>query len=59
MVEKLESAPSGDPVAAIGQRTLKNDQDAIFRGEGGQLMLQLTKEAEGYMGPFDIRLQFA
>lgn len=45
------------PYAAKGQRTLKNDQDGIFRDGGEQLMLQLTKDAQGYVGTFDIRLQ--
>lgn len=47
------------PYAVKGQRTLKNDQDGIFRQEGEQLMLQVTKEAEGYVGTFDIGLQLA
>lgn len=47
------------PYAAIGQRTIKNDQDGIFGSEGEQLLLQLTKEAEGYVGTFDIGLEIA
>jgi protocatechuate 3,4-dioxygenase beta subunit len=45
------------PYAAKGQRTLKNDGDGIFRGGGQQLMLQLTKDAIGYVGTFNIGLQ--
>lgn len=45
------------PYAAHGQRTLTNDQDGIFKNGGEQLMLQLTKEARGYVGTFDIGLQ--
>jgi protocatechuate 3,4-dioxygenase beta subunit len=45
------------PYASKGRRTLKNDGDRIFRGGGNQLMLQLTKDAQGYMGTFDIGLQ--
>lgn len=45
------------PYAAIGQRTLKNDEDGIFQQEGEQLMVQLTKEAEGYVGTLDIGLE--
>lgn len=45
------------PYVAQGQRTLRNDQDGIFRRDGEQLMLQLTKAAEGYAGTFDIGLQ--
>ncbi len=44
------------PYVAKGQRTL-NDQDGIFQGGGEQLMLQLTKDAQGYRGTFDIGLQ--
>lgn len=45
------------PYAAKGQRTQRNDRDGIFRGGGEQLMLQLTQEAQGYVGRFDIGLQ--
>jgi len=45
------------PYAAKGQRTQRNDRDGIFRGGGEQLMLQLTQEAQGYVGTFDIGLQ--
>jgi hypothetical protein len=45
------------PYATKGQRPLKNDRDDIFRSGGSQLMLQLTKEAQGYVGTFDIGLQ--
>jgi protocatechuate 3,4-dioxygenase beta subunit len=45
------------PYAAHGQRTLKNNQDGIFRNGGKELMLQLTKEGRGYVGAFDIGLQ--
>ena len=47
------------PYASAGQRTLKNDQDGIFRDGGEQLMLQLTKDALGYVGTFDIGLQIS
>jgi protocatechuate 3,4-dioxygenase beta subunit len=45
------------PYAAKGQRTQKNDQDGIFREGGEQLLLQLTKAAEGYEGRFEIGLK--
>jgi protocatechuate 3,4-dioxygenase beta subunit len=45
------------PYAAIGQRTLKNDEDGIFEEGGQQLMVQLTKDPEGYVGTFDIGLE--
>lgn len=45
------------PYAARGQRTQRNDQDGIFQDGGQQLMLQLTKAAEGYEGRFEIGLE--
>ena len=56
LIDQIHALP---PYAVKGQRTLKNDQDGIFRGEGEQLMLQVTKETEGYVGTFDIGLQLA
>jgi protocatechuate 3,4-dioxygenase beta subunit len=47
------------PYAAKGQRTQKNDQDGIFRDGGEQLMLQITKATEGYVGRFNIGLERA
>jgi protocatechuate 3,4-dioxygenase beta subunit len=54
LTDQIHAQP---PYAAKGQRTLKNDQDGIFRGGGEQLMLQLTKNAQGYVGIFDVGLQ--
>jgi hypothetical protein len=45
------------PYAAKGQRTQRNNRDGIFREGGEQLMLQLTQDAQGYVGTFDIGLQ--
>lgn len=45
------------PYATKGQGRLRNHQDGIFEDGGDQLMLQLTKEAQGYTGVFDIGLQ--
>ena len=45
------------PYATNGQRPLKNDRDYIFRSGGDQLMLLLTKDAQGYVGTFEIGLQ--
>jgi hypothetical protein len=45
------------PYAAKGQRTQRNERDGIFRHGGEQLMLQLTQDAQGYVGKFDIGLQ--
>jgi protocatechuate 3,4-dioxygenase beta subunit len=45
------------PYAAKGPRPLKNDRDYIFRSGGRQLMLLPTKDAQGFIGTFDIGLQ--
>jgi protocatechuate 3,4-dioxygenase beta subunit len=45
------------PYATKGQRTRRNDRDGIFRRGGNQLMLQLTKDARGYVGTLDVGLQ--
>lgn len=45
------------PYAAKGQRNIRNNQDGIFQDNGEQLMLQVTKDAKGYVGTFDIGLQ--
>ncbi|MEW5858790.1 MAG: intradiol ring-cleavage dioxygenase [Cyanobacteriota bacterium] len=45
------------PYAAKGQRTQRNDGDGIFQDGGEELMLQLTQDAQGYAGTFDIGLQ--
>lgn len=45
------------PYATKGQRTLRNERDSHFQRGGNELMLQLTKEATGYSGVFNIGLQ--
>jgi protocatechuate 3,4-dioxygenase beta subunit len=45
------------PYAARGRRDVTNDRDGLFRNGGHQLMLQLTKDAQGYVGRLDIGLQ--
>jgi protocatechuate 3,4-dioxygenase beta subunit len=40
-----------------GRRSTTNDTDAIFRRGGKQLILALTKDAQGYAARFDIGLQ--
>ncbi|HEY9820694.1 MAG TPA: intradiol ring-cleavage dioxygenase [Candidatus Sericytochromatia bacterium] len=54
LTEQIHAQP---PYAAKGQRAQKNERDGIFRGGGEQLMLQLTKDVQGYVGTFDIGLQ--
>lgn len=45
------------PYATKGRRTTTNAKDGIFRRGGNQLMLQLSQDAQGYAGMFDIGLQ--
>jgi hypothetical protein len=45
------------PYVARGQRDTRNERDGLFRRGGHQLMLQLTQDAQGYMGTLDIGLQ--
>ena len=54
LTDQIHTQP---PYAAKGQRTQKNDRDGIFRGGGEQLMLKLAKDAQGYVGTFDIGLE--
>ncbi|MBD1836750.1 intradiol ring-cleavage dioxygenase [Coleofasciculus sp. FACHB-64] len=54
LTDRVHAQP---PYAAKGQRTQRNDGDGIFQDGGDQLMLQLTQEAQGYVGTFDIGLQ--
>jgi protocatechuate 3,4-dioxygenase beta subunit len=56
LTDQIHAQP---PYAAKGQRSVKNDRDGIFQGGGEQLMLQLTKDAKGYGGKFDIGLEIA
>ncbi|AFZ60758.1 intradiol ring-cleavage dioxygenase [Anabaena cylindrica FACHB-243] len=45
------------PYASKGQRSLKNTDDRIFAGGGEQMLLKLTKNAQGYAATFDVGLQ--
>jgi protocatechuate 3,4-dioxygenase beta subunit len=48
-----------EPYASTGQRTTRNERDGIFRRNGGQLMLPVAEEAQGYSGTFHLGLQIA
>lgn len=48
-----------EPYARMGQRTVRNDGDGIFRGNGDQLMLAVTEDGAGYAGTFHLGLQIA
>jgi protocatechuate 3,4-dioxygenase beta subunit len=47
------------PYASRGERTLKNDEDSIFRDGGRLLMLSLVESGQGYAAIFDVGLQMA
>jgi protocatechuate 3,4-dioxygenase beta subunit len=42
------------PYAQKGQRDTTNDSDGIFRRGGNQLMLQLTGDAQAYVGTYKV-----
>lgn len=45
------------PYVSRRRRNVRNAQDGIFQGEGEQLLLSLTPEANGYVGKFAIGIQ--
>lgn len=45
------------PYASRGERTIKNDEDGIFRQGGTQLLLSPTQTGQGYAATFEIGLQ--
>ena len=45
------------PYSSKGRRSVKNQQDGLFRNGGGQLMLSPVASREGYIATFDIGLQ--
>jgi protocatechuate 3,4-dioxygenase beta subunit len=47
------------PYASKGQRTLRNAGDSIYQSGGDQLLLNLTKESEGYSATFPLGLQLS
>ncbi len=47
------------PYSKKGQRTLRNNEDYIFRYGGEQLLLSLTTSKQGYTATFDIGLLIA
>jgi hypothetical protein len=42
------------PYAQKGRRDTTNDSDGIYRRGGTDLMLQLTKDAQGYVGTYKV-----
>jgi protocatechuate 3,4-dioxygenase beta subunit len=54
-----EEVHSRAPYSSKGRRSTANDADFIFRRGGKQLLLEPTKNAQGYAARFDIGLQIA
>ena len=48
-----------EPYARMGQRTVRNDGDGIFRRNGSQLMLDVAEAGDGYQSTFHVGLQIA
>ena len=48
-----------EPYARMGERTVRNDGDGIFRRTGSQLMLDVVEAGDGYQGTFHVGLQIA
>lgn len=48
-----------NPYASRGQRTLRNNDDGIYKNGGDQLLLAVTQAGQGYAATFDIGLQMA
>ena len=45
------------PYSSKGRRSVKNQQDGLFRSGGGQLMLSPVQSGDGYAASFDVGLQ--
>ena len=48
-----------EPYAKMGQRTVRNGGDRIFRENGEQLILAVAEEGQGYAGTFHVGLRIA
>jgi protocatechuate 3,4-dioxygenase beta subunit len=43
-----------EPYASKGYRTLKNEDDGIFRQAGDEMILELTPDGDGYAATFRV-----
>jgi len=50
---------SQSPYSTKGKRTMKNDDDGIFRENGSHLIISIQPVSKGYASTFDIALQMA
>jgi hypothetical protein len=55
ITDQVHSQP---PYSEKGKRTRRNAGDGLFRRGGDQLMLQLVRNGSGWLGTFDIGLDF-
>jgi protocatechuate 3,4-dioxygenase beta subunit len=56
LTDRIHAQP---PYSSKGQRSVKNQQDGLFRNGGRQLTLSLVEKRQGYEAVFDIGLQMA
>ncbi len=47
------------PYSQKGRRDTRNDSDGIYRRGGSDLMLQLAKESQGYLGTYKVGFQMS
>jgi protocatechuate 3,4-dioxygenase beta subunit len=48
---------ASEPYASKGTRTVRNSGDGIYNGGGSQLVLEVTRTADGYAAAFNIALE--
>ena len=56
LTDRIHAQP---PYNSKGPRSVKNQQDGLFRNGGRQLMLSVVENPQGYAATFDIGLQMA
>lgn len=54
LIDQVHALP---PYAAMGQRTMRNSQDSLFRNGGDKLIVPVVQDGEGYAGTFNLGVQ--
>lgn len=54
LTDEIHARP---PYAGGGRRRQRNEEDGLYRRGGRQLMLDVTKQGQGYAGSFDIGIE--
>jgi protocatechuate 3,4-dioxygenase beta subunit len=54
LIDQIHALP---PYAAMGQRTMRNSQDGLFRNGGDRLIVPVVPDGEGYAGTFNLGVQ--